>query len=193
MFPVDRSRLTEPANFDSECRGPGNAWLAANPNAPRPRDYWSPFKGYLADGFADLCAYCAMNVPDGTVDHFVSINEDRSLSYEWSNYRFSSNGLNSSKSRARAVDILDPLIVESGWFRILLPSLQLVPTDLVPVLLRPLAEATLQRLKLIDDERVVRQRRQWYAMYQAGSLSLGGLRQMAPLIAEAVTSLNPLP
>ena len=79
MFPVDRERLGEPGNFDAECRRPGNTWLASHPDGQRPRDYWSPFKGRLADGFADLCAYCAMNVPDGTVDHFVSVSEDRSL------------------------------------------------------------------------------------------------------------------
>ena len=129
-----------------------------------------------------------MNVPDGTVDHFVSVNEDRSLAYEWSNYRFASSGLNCSKNRARAADLLDPLVVQEGWFIVLLPSLQLAATDQIPPALSPLAEATIRRLKLVDDERGIRQRRQWYALYQCGRLSLEGLRQMAPLIAEAVIS-----
>ena len=188
MFLVDRNRLGEPGTFDAECRRPGNAWLASHPDDERPRDYWSPFKGRLAHGFADLCAYSAMNVPDGTVDHFVSVNENRSLAYEWSNYRFASSGFNCSKGRARAADLLDPLVVQAGWFIVLLPSLQLAATDQIPPALRPLAEATIRRLKLVDDERVIRQRRQWYALYQCGRLSLEGLRQMAPLIAEAVIS-----
>ena len=79
-------------------------------------------------------------------------------------------------------------MVQKGWFIVLLPSLQLAATDQIPPALRPLAEATIRRLKLVDDERVIRQRRQWYALYQCGRLSLEGLRQMAPLIAEAVIS-----
>ena len=39
----------------------------------------------------------------------------------------------------------------------------------------------------ILDERVLRQRREWYCMYQDGDLSLDGLRKMAPLIAAAIT------
>ncbi|MCC5670789.1 hypothetical protein LC653_45330 [Nostoc sp. CHAB 5784] len=42
----------EPPDFDKKVRQPGNAWLAKNPNPKKgTRDYWSPFKSYLADGF----------------------------------------------------------------------------------------------------------------------------------------------
>ena len=44
----------------------------------------------------------------------------------------------------------------------------------------------LQRLRLGDDERVIRQRRAWYELYQAKELTLEGLRKMAPLIARAI-------
>ncbi len=193
MLRVDRGRLTEPADFDARCRKPGNEWLAAHPGGQRPRDYWSPFKRRLADGFGELCAYAAMYEPVGTVDHFVSADEDRSLAYEWANYRYASAWINSSKKNTRAAEILDPFLVESGWFRILLPSLQLVTTERIPIAIRPLAESTLRRLHLGDDERVIRQRRAWYKLWQRGELTLVGLRQMAPLIAEAVTSSSPLP
>ena len=186
MLRVDRGRLAEPGDFDARCRKPGNEWLAAHPAGQRPRDYWSPFKGRLADGFGELCAYAAMYEPVGTVDHF-------SLAYEWANYRYASAWINSSKNRTRAAEILDPLLVETGWFRILLPSLQLVTTERIPIAIRPLAESTLRRLHLGDDERVIRQRRAWYKLWQSGELTLVGLRQMAPLIAEAVSSSTPLP
>jgi hypothetical protein len=42
------------------------------------------------------------------------------------------------------------------------------------------------RLHLGHDERVVRQRREWYRMYQEGELSLDGLFKKAPLVARAV-------
>lgn len=41
--------------------------------------------------------------------------------------------------------------------------------------------------RLHDDERVLRQRREWYRMFQDGEVSLEGLRKKAPLIAMAVT------
>lgn len=123
---------------------------------------------------------------NGTVDHFVSCNEDRAKAYEWSNYRYASAWLNSSKQRLISTEILDPYLVEDGWFKIILPSLQLVLSETVPEALRAKAEFVLERLHLRDDERVIRQRREYYRMYQAGELSLDGLARMAPLIARAV-------
>ena len=82
--------------------------------------------------------------------------------------------------------IFDPFEVGDGWFEILLPSLQLVATDRVPEGLRERASFVLKRLHLRDDERVIRQRREWYRMYQQGELTLEGLRKKAPLIAAAV-------
>ena len=193
MIPVDRGRLVEPAGFETMCRMPGNAWLAAHPDALRPRDYWSGFKSQLADGFGGLCAYSAMSLPVGTVDHFVSFNEDRGLAYEWSNFRYAAGWINSSKKSVRAEEILDPLLVDSGWFQILLPSLQLVATNRIPVGMRGKAEDTLRRLHLTDDERIVRQRLAWFKLWDDGELTIDGLRRMAPLIAEAITSSGRLP
>lgn len=179
--------VPEPAAFDAEARQPGQAWLEEHPDAARPKDFWSPFKPQLADGFRKLCGYSAMYEPVGTVDHFVSVkaDEDKQLAYEWSNYRFASAWINSSKKNA---DVLDPFVVGDDWFEILLPSLQLVVTGSVPVEHRDLAAFTLTRLHLGHDERVVRQRREWYRMYQDGELTFEGLRKKAPLIARAVNS-----
>ena len=177
--------IPEPEDFDHRARQPGRTWLAAYPGATRPKDLWSPFKPHLADGFKNLCAYSAMYEPVGCVDHFLSWKNRPDLSYEWSNYRFCSPWINSSK---RDVDdrILDPFKVEDGWFEIILPSLQLVVSESIPPELKEKAEYTLSRLHLRDDERVLRQRREWYRMYQEGELDLEGLRKKAPLIAQAV-------
>lgn len=183
MIPV--RPVPEPPAFDSQARKPGLAWLKQNPKASRPRDYWSRFKPQLADGFNNLCGYVAMFEPVGTVDHFLSFEHHRGGAYEWDNYRYAQAWLNSSKQSADA-DVLDPYEVQEGWFEILLPSLQLVRTDRVPPALRARADYTLERLHLRDDERVIRQRRAWYEMYEQGELSLEGLRSKAPLIAAAV-------
>lgn len=178
--PVD-----EPAQFAERAEKPGKAWLEEHPTG-RPKDLWSPFKSLLAQGFGQLCAYSAMYEPVGTTDHFVSCDEDRSRAYDWSNYRFASGWINSSKNALKSADILDPFEVQDGWFEILLPSLQLVATAAVPPALRDRAAFVLKRLHLRDDERVLRQRREWYRMYQAGELTLEGLRKKAPLIAAAI-------
>jgi hypothetical protein len=69
---------------------------------------------------------------------------------------------------------------------VILPSLQLVMTDAVPDHEKTRAKHTLTRLHLLDDERVIRQRREWYRMYQDGEMTLDGLERKAPLIARAV-------
>ncbi len=177
--------VPEPPDFDERARQPGMAWLEANPGSRRPRDYWSPFKPWLADGFGMRCGYSSMYEPVGTVDHYLSWKSARERAYDWSNYRYASSWINSSKQNADEA-VLDPYEVPDGWFRILLPSLQLVLADRVPPEHRARAEYTLVRLHLRDDERVIRQRRAWYGMYIEGELSLAGLCKVAPLIARAV-------
>ncbi|MDB9375893.1 hypothetical protein [Nodularia sphaerocarpa] len=176
----------EPPDFDAKARQLGNNWLAKNKDSKkRPKDYWSKFKIDLADGFGSLCGYSAMFEPVGTVDHYLCCQNHRHLAYEWSNYRFASAWINSSKG---TVDdqVLDPFLVEDDWFEILLPSLQLVLTDAIPPQERSRAEFTLQRLHLRDDERVIRQRQQWYQLYLDGEITLTGLEGKAPLIARAI-------
>jgi hypothetical protein len=123
---------------------------------------------------------------DGTVDHF---NPDRSLAYEWNNYRYASGLMNCCKSKSTR--ILDPFAVQEGWFRVLIPSLQLIVLkDRIPAELYELAEETVRRLHLKDDERIIRWRKAWYDMYLEGKINLPGLRQVAPLIAAAIDEQN---
>jgi hypothetical protein len=178
--PVDK-----PVDFSERVESPGAAWLAEHAS-DRLKDLWSPFKHQLADAFRNLCAYSAMFEPVGTVDHFISCHEDRTQAYDWSNYRYASAWINSSKNRLRSSDIIDPFVVQDEWFEILLPSLQLAATNRVPAEFRERAEFILKRLHLRDDERVLRQRREWYRMYQDSELTIDGLRKKAPLIAAAV-------
>jgi hypothetical protein len=179
-------RVPEPAHFDSEARQPGNGWLAANPGAKRLPALWRSFVNELYDGFGGLCGYAAMlDATGGTVDHYLSVRNHRHLAYEWSNYRFAWSTMNSIKGIADDA-VLDPYEVGEGWFEIILPSLQMRVTDRVPAEHRARAEATLSRLKLRDDERLIRCRRGWYELYQAGELTLEGLARVAPLIADAV-------
>lgn len=178
------ARVPKPESFNAE-KTSGDAWLMSHAKG-RPPDRWSTFKPQLSDGFRSLCAYSVMYEPVGTVDHFVSCDEDRSKAYEWSNYRFASGWINSSKQNLRSEDVVDPFEVSDEWFELLLPSLQLVATNQVPAEWKERVTTMLTRLHLRDDERVIRQRRAWYRLYEAGELSLEGLEKLAPLIATAV-------
>lgn len=51
------------------------------------------------------CGYSAMFEPVGTVDHFVSVDEDMQLAYDWGNYRYASGWINSSKQMQRGSSI----------------------------------------------------------------------------------------
>jgi len=183
MIPV--APPPEPQAFDERCRRPGAAWLKANPRASRPKDFWTPFKEDLASGSGQLCVYSAMFDPVGSVDHYLSWRGHPHLAYEWTNYRFSSELMNKVKGTADDA-VLDPYAVRAGWFEILLPSLQMRVTEAVPTSQRKKAEFTLQRLRLRDDERIIRWRRAWYELYERGQLTIEGLRARAPLIAAAV-------
>jgi hypothetical protein len=186
MIRVARPR--EPEAFDDRCRKRGRQWLKEHPGYKRPRDYWSEFEPQLRSAFNGLCGYCAMMIMKGQIDHFVPVDvlkergEDE-LAYEWSNFRYGEGVLNQRKS---SHVVLDPYRVKNEWFQILLPSLQLVLTREVPRYRRKLAEFTLQQLGLQDSEVVVRYRAKWFSLYREGELSLEGLKQVAPLIANAV-------
>lgn len=183
MIPV--ARVAAPLGY-AKVKQSGDAWLRKHKRARRPKDLWSPFLSHLASGFAHLCGYAAMLDPTGgTVDHYLSWVTRPDLAYEWSNFRFVSHILNSSKKTADDA-VLDPYLVQSGWFEIILPSLQLRLTDKVPRAYRAKAEFTLKRLKLGDGEKIVRWRQLYYERYQAGQLTLEGLRELAPLVAVAV-------
>jgi hypothetical protein len=177
--------IPEPPDFNAKCRVKGNAWLALHA-VGRPADKWSSFRLKLADGFSNRCGYGAMHISSGTVDHFVSCDEDRSLAYEWSNYRYVEGWFNSSKNKHPSASLLDPFEIQPGWFEIDLPSLQLRLTDAVTPELRERAEFTLTRLPLRGDERVIRQRRGWLIAYEQQGVPLAFIDQMAPLVAEAI-------
>lgn len=131
------AKVPKPAKFDKEAGQPGERWLEDNPTSTaRPPALWNAFTADLSAGFGGLCGYAAMFDPTGgTVDHYLSYKHHRHLAYDWGNYRFASGTLNSSKKTADDT-VLDPFEVQPGWFEILLPSLQMRVTDVVPDALR---------------------------------------------------------
>ena len=178
-------RVSAPQGFHERVWKRGNEWLRDTASG-RPPAYWTEFLAELADAFQSLCAYSAMYVEDGTVDHFISICEDRSKAYDWTNYRYAAGSVNSRKRSVHSSMLIDPFDVQEEWFEVLLPSLELVVTDKMPVELRARAQFMLERLQLGRGGRVMRRRAEWMRMYVEGELTLDGLAKKAPLLAAAI-------
>ena len=119
---------------------------------------------------------------NGTVDHYVSRDNRRDLAFEWSNFRYISGWLNSSKQTLDQ-EVLDPFRVEIAWFEIVLPSLVMQLTPCVPKRIRPVAEFTLTRLHLADGDRVYEQRRIYYDSFVTKNRPIDWLEKYAPVLA----------
>lgn len=180
------ARVPAPSTFASVSQR-GNDWLARNPaSTQRPPAYWREFNLDLGEGFKFLCGYMTLWTTDGTVDHFVSIKEDRARAYDWDNYRYVAGWVNSSKQDVVSTEILDPYEVEEGWFEILLPTLELVVTSKVPPEKRARAEQTLKSLPIGRDARAIKRRGIYYDEYLKKKIDLAQLWKRAPLLAAAI-------
>jgi hypothetical protein len=185
MIPV--SRPDEPPTFHEQCRVKGQKWLATHLPGGDERlpNYWRQFLPQLCEGFRHRCGYLAMLDLDGTVDHFLSTDNQRHLAYEWTNYRYATGWLNSSKQTLDAA-ILDPFLVREEWFEVDLASLHLRVTRAVPKRLVSLASYSINRLGLDYGRRTIFKRQYYYNKYTSGEFPLDWLNQIAPLIVTAV-------
>ncbi len=190
MIPVPNP-IPTPVNFNEICRRPGLVWLRANRISSKFPSYWLGIQPALADGFSNRCGWWAMHIEDGAVDHYRSKKNHRRLTYSWSNYRYIAGTVNGSKKNHDDA-VLDPFEIGPGWFEVLLPSMLLVKTALLPLNLRVKADFTLKQLKLRDGAKVLRSRKRWYEGYKNGKITMAGLEDYAPLIATAVKRLEAL-
>jgi hypothetical protein len=184
MIPV-LNPIDEPDDFDTRCRQRGATWLAGHPGSQKFPAYWQEFQPALEDGFSRRCGWLGVRITFGAVDHFISKNHRRDLAYEWSNYRYIAGTINSSKG-IHDDALLDPFEVQSGWFEVILPSCQLKTTGALPSHLQAKADFTLKQLKLVNGPKVRKLRKGYYDEYKSGHLTKAGLREYAPLIADAV-------
>ena len=102
----------EPTDFQERCRTPGEAWLSRNPDLdPHGNPLWTASTPALRTAFANRCGLLAIFISDGHVDHWKSLRSDRTLAYEWSNYRYLSGPVNTAKKPAWEGKLLDPFEV----------------------------------------------------------------------------------
>lgn len=164
----------EPNNFPLEVRAPGQRALkelrgdkSAPKRAGRPRkavakikgsdltDYWTRCLGDLRTAFDEVCAYACVWIDVattfGSVDHFVPKDTNPDLAYEWSNFRYASQAMNTRKRDD--LGICDPFLVRDGDFELDLVTFGVTPAPGAS----PAVQHTINTLEL--DSEPLRQRR----------------------------------
>jgi hypothetical protein len=186
----------EPADFDEKVRTPGGAFLIMIPR-PNTKEferapYWRQALGELYRAYGKICAYSAHWIPPDTgqpsVDHFIPKNVAPELAYEWSNFRLASLKMNSRKWTYQ--DVLDPFTIERDWFTLDFPSLLVMPNVNLSLINSEKVQATINRLRLNDDETCVEHRQIWVAGYCKGDITFDFLGRYAPFIAYELDRQN---
>jgi len=184
MIPV--TPQPEPVAFDTKVRRPGNDFLlhtSSHPNWKR-KDFWVRALDDLYNLYGGVCAYCAQWIPEyvagASVDHFKPKSKYQDLAYEWDNYRLASRRYNSRKGESEKV--LDPFVVEPGWFILEMPSLLIKFNPVLAPALTTKIEDTINCLKL-NDEISIRSRQRWVDDFKNRGYPFSHLENYAPFIA----------
>jgi hypothetical protein len=174
----------EPDDFDERVRQPGLKALAKKPPPRELPDYWTRCAEQLWQAYRGICAYLCVLIPRGTgartVEHLAPKSKHRDLTYEWSNYRLVSALMNSRKRDFE--DVLDPVAIENEWFVLELSFLQVLPKPELDKEIKGRVQATIDRLKLNDQE--CRQARAlYYDAYLNDGIKFEYLERWSPFVA----------
>jgi hypothetical protein len=194
MIHVDQRE--EPENFNDRVRVRGRGFLQRTPNPTsmqwRSHQYWREVGSELHDAYGGICAYSCHWIPydtgADTVEHFRPKAIYRNEAYEWSNYRLVCATLNGRKGVHE--DVLDPFLIQDGWFVIDFPSMLVKPdSELAPVN-RQSVQATIDRLGLNDEGTCLKSRVKWLSDYCSNDISLDYFRRHAPFIVAELERQN---
>jgi hypothetical protein len=180
----------EPNDFNNRVRRRGRRFLQGTPKPTskqwRSHSYWREFGSQLHDAYSGICAYSCHWIPydtgADTVEHFRPKDVYQKEAYEWDNYRLVCATLNGRKGVNE--DVLDPFLVQNGWFVIDFPSMLVKPhSDLEPDILQRV-QATIDRLGLNDEGTCLKSRVKWLKDYCVpDGIPFDYLRRHAPFIA----------
>jgi hypothetical protein len=194
---INVGKKPAPTDFDARVRHPGLAYLkslgALKPNF-KTRNYWTRAANELYVRYQQTCAYSGLWIAPVTgstsVEHFVPKSVDYEKAYDWDNYRLVCGTLNGRKGNYQ--DVLDPFLIQDGWFVLTFPSLTVHPG---PTLVNPVSgqvAATIKRLKL-NDTACTDNREAWLRMYCeavnngcAEATAFQVLNRHAPFIAKEI-------
>ncbi len=180
----------EPEIFAAEVRKRGLLFLSKNPKPSartwKGHDYWRAILPDIHRAYREVCAYCCHWIPfdtgGRTIEHFLPKSKYPERAYDWSNYRLVCQLLNGRKGEKE--DVLDPFMVEDGWFALDFDSLQVEPSAALCLPLRSRVRATIEQLRLNDQGTCRQMRETWFDEYCEGHISFGFLQRRAPFIAK---------
>ncbi|WP_228557367.1 hypothetical protein [Myxococcus sp. AB025B] len=116
--------------------------------------YWTRALEALHESYGGICAYACFYIEPlcgPTVDHFVAIISTKLQdAYEWGNYRLACSLMNARKREFP--DVLDPFLVEDGWFVLNLGTFKVEPAPGLPTETATRVQATIDRLGLTSRE-----------------------------------------
>lgn len=189
MLHIDQQ--PEPANFDAQVRQKGLTYLrntGFDLTKPLPRGstlspYWRACLPELYASYGGVCAYLAIHfervIGADTVDHFAPKSKRADQAYEWSNFRLACSRMNSRKYNFQ--DVLDPFLIDDGYFRIELVSGRIYPNPELDPAIQGMADKTIKRLKLDNAEcREIRARH--FSEFTSGDYTQKYLKKISPFV-----------
>lgn len=179
----------EYSDFDGQVRQPGMAFLAECPNPTsnqfKKKNYWNRAATELYAAYSGICAYTAVYLPErGSVDHFKPKSDHPHLAYEWSNFRLASGRVNSAKGNK--AEVLDPFEINDDWFYLDIPECLMRANPALPRETRVQINATINSLRLNDDDHYAQERCNILMEYASGDVSLAFLQRRYPFLAKEV-------
>lgn len=186
----------EPVNFDDDVHQPGLAFLHNTPN-PSTREwnshsYWRNSLSDLYNAYNGICAYSCHWIPFDTgnknVEHFLPKKYHPDKAYDWQNYRLVCGMLNGRKGTKT---IIDPFLVQDGWFIIDFPSLLVkCSPDIRDVAIKSLIKSTITILKLNDEGSCLKSRAKYVEAYCKSDITFSYLCSNAPFISHELQRQN---
>lgn len=183
-----------PSNFEANVRVPGMIFLSANPNPTKTQwkahRYWQYIHEDMHKSLKGICSYCGSFTPfrsggsgvDHTsIDHYIPKSIDKTIAYEWSNYRLCRTKLNVRKDNF--LDVLDPYCVNTGDFRINFSNFFIFPADSLEPGEKIKVEKCIARLQLNSDDSYVNERMRVVYSYAQGRLPMTEVERYYPFIA----------
>lgn len=186
------SAQPEPSDFNNNVRRPGQRFLApflAADTKPRSKEFqkkgafWKNAINNLHAAYNGICAYTCFYLvsPESSVDHYLPKSRYPQLAYDWSNFRLSKPRVNHHKGDSE--DVVDPFIIQNGWFVLDFPSCLVSPSKGLPIIVAEQVNKTIQVLKLNQDDDFVQERCDLMLDYAEGKVSLDFLSKRYPFLA----------
>ena len=173
--------------FDTKVRKPGNEFLKNNPNTKSSEypPYWLEIQEEFAEIYDYICAYLGLYDHSGEIDHFIPKSEDKTLVYEWSNYRYCSNKVNKVKSFKSITT--DPFTINNGD---ILLDVSIGEVYANTTLDKDRQETINNEISLLglNKHRFCNTRLSYLNDYEKGHAQLASIERTAPFIAEFIKS-----